>query len=272
MLSTYYFLNCYFFILKCFKIISNYNGLMSFRVIKVVLIHTFIIITLLTTSPELMNFHVNKTHAIPPNWIGCNLNQEGPFTVENVGPSANSITGYWEALIGMTLNEEKNFIVPSNENPYTPQQAPEISGKALYYVVTVEGISSGSVVIQGVNVDTYYELYVDCTVLSGGTTETSSTSISPTSTSPSQDNTIPILAGLGVIVIGLSVFGYFTIIKPRAELPQDTKITEEKQAKKQMNQTKELLNLIQEKKESTKTKTPEVKSSKPKSGKKPRRR
>ena len=217
---------------------------------------------------------VNQNLVIPSNWTGCS---EVPGNVNNPLTNVNSggvIGAFWNALLGMKLGETKSFIVPVSQHPYTD---PPLGGKDLFYIVRIDNIDSpigGIQVTSDGQVDVFYSLYIDCTVSSGSTTEPESTSSSvpPTTSSSSQDNTIPLLAGLGIGLIVISSIGYFEIIKPRTELPQDTKIIEEKQARKQMNQTKELLDLIQDKKETTDTKKVDSSLSKPKSSKKPRRR
>ncbi|MHA1991509.1 MAG: hypothetical protein ACW981_16330 [Candidatus Hodarchaeales archaeon] len=232
-------------------------------ILRIILIFFFIS---LFSNNNILLTKSTPTQNIPDNWIGCILNQDGPFTVTDVGgPGVNSITGFWQALLGMKINEEKSFIIPAGENPYT---SGEVAGKDLYYHVRIDTINIGLQVLEGVDATTYYWLYLDCSVQ--GTTTTTTGPF--TTSAPPPDNTMLIIGGLGIVVIGGGVFGYFTYLKPRLELPQDTVKLEQKQAKKQMNQAKELLDLIQDKKEVSSKSQINKSPTKPKTGSRPRRR
>lgn len=231
---------------------------------------SFIILIALTLLMFEGYNNTQETQAVPPNWVNCNLNQNNLLEDINVGPSSGLITPFWEALVGMSLNEMKSFVIPKSENPYGPDR-PSVYNKDLYYDVRIDRISGSSSVQVGTVVDVYYWLYLDCNVVEESTT-TSTNSLPTTTSSPPPDNSMLIIGGLGIIVIGGGVLGYFTVIKPRLELPQDTSKLEQKQAKKQINQAKELLDIIQDKKEVNSKQQTNQKPLKPKFSKKPRRR
>jgi hypothetical protein len=243
------------------------------KLFKRVIFSLFFLSILFNSNSLLTKSIVSQNLILPSNWVGCNgvtgnVNNDLP----NVR-KGSVIDGFWNALVGMGLGQTKSFVIPVDQHPYSdpldPNYNPELATD-LFYIVRIESVNAGSTVLSTSVVDVFYSLYTDCTDTNIATT---STGIGPSTTStPPADNTMLMIAGLGVVVIGGGVLGYFTVLKPRLELPQDTAKLDQKQAKKRMSQAKELLDIIQDKKEVNNTTQISKNPTKPKTGSRPRRR
>ncbi|MHA1983646.1 MAG: hypothetical protein ACW967_04765 [Candidatus Hodarchaeales archaeon] len=135
-----------------------------------------------------------KDLTLPATWTGCqgvagNVNQ----ILVNAN-SANVISAFWDALVGLQLGETKYFVIPSTEHPYTN----EFLGKDLYYIVRIDSIATGgTTVLSSSTVDVFYSLYLDCIIVSGG-----SAPIIPSS--PPEDFVVNSTIPINVVFIGFN--------------------------------------------------------------------
>lgn len=167
----------------------------------------------------------NQALPIPSYWSDC---QEVPNNVNNplTATATDVITPFWVALLGMTVNEEKDFIVFSNQHTYTGN----LDNKDLFYIVRINTISpSSSTVLASSSVGITYSLYTDCVEMSSTDTVTNTASSTSTIPPPAPpDNSLIFLGGgFGIIVI-LGVI-YFTRFNKQSFLEENLKQTSKRQ-------------------------------------------
>ncbi|OLS26117.1 MAG: hypothetical protein HeimC3_10900 [Candidatus Heimdallarchaeota archaeon LC_3] len=100
---------------------------------------------------------------IPSYWSECSEvagNVNNPLSGVNSG---SVIGAFWNALIGMTLGQIKDFVIPVDQHPYT---SGILAGQDLYYIVRIENIdsASGTTVTANSQVDVFYSLYIGCSI------------------------------------------------------------------------------------------------------------